>query len=92
MTKIMDNKLNMVTGGDFDETAWDSWALYRKHLIDHRYSTAEMVFHWVKYSAEVDSAWNKAGIRCLSKPFKSNQYFKDGKEISHDLALYLLEK
>ena len=90
MTRIMDNKLNMVTGGDFDETAWDSWALYRKGLIDKRYGTADMVFHWVTNSAKVDAAWSKAGIRCLSKPISSNRYYKDGKEISHDLALYLL--
>ena len=91
MKKIMENKLNMVVGGSMEDVTEDSDALYRKGFLDCEYGNGELIFHWVEDSAKVDAAWKKAlGITCVSKPFYSNQYFKDGKEITHNLAYYML--
>ena len=91
MTKMIDKELNMVNGGSMEDVMEDSAGLYRKGFLDEEYGNGELIFHWVKDSAKVDAAWAKAlGITCVSKPFASNQYFKDGKEIPRSLAYYML--
>lgn len=50
------------------------------------------IFHWKSHSAAVDEGWGKAGITCVSKHGANtelendNQYFVNGKQISHDEA------
>ena len=91
MTKINDNKLNMVTGGNFGQTAFDSQALHFKGYMDEEFSEWDMIFHWVKNSAKVDAGWARAGIRCVTVPFAGrNQYYKDGKSISEKDALHYI--
>ena len=90
MKKLMDNKLNMVNGGFIDETAYDSWALYDKKYMDHSFSIADMTFHWLTNSAKVDEGWAKAGITSVTRPFSPNHYYKNGKEISQDMAWYMI--
>ena len=46
MTKIMENELNMVTGGDVVDTAVDSQALYYKGLMDEQFFFLDMLFNW----------------------------------------------
>ena len=90
MTKLMENKLNMVAGGNMFQTSDDSAELYDARLLDDVYCVARLMCHWVEYSGKVDAAFAKAGITSVTKPFASNQYFKDGKEISEDLAWYIV--
>ena len=90
MEKIMEKELNMVTGGYMLETEDDSDALQKAGYMDCSYCLGELIVRWVDYSANVDVGWAKAGITSVSKPFGSNRYFKDGKEISRDLALYMI--
>lgn len=90
MKKIMENELNTVTGGYMMETSDDSFELQKDGYMDHSYILGELMIHWVDYSAQVDAGWAKAGITSVSKPFGSNRYFKDGKEISRELALYMI--
>ena len=86
----MENKLNMVTGGNVYETAYDSQALYRAGLMDEEFTPSELEHNWFKDSIIVKGAWAKAGIHCMAIPFVSNQYFKNGKMISHNDALKLI--
>ena len=90
MTKIMENKLNKVTGGDFWETALDSEALYFKGLMDEEFSSTELMFHWIKDSDKVDKGWAKAGITSVTSPFGSNKYFYNGKRISQKTAMRII--
>ena len=90
MTKINENKLNMVAGGDMLQTADDSTVLYHAGLLDEEYGAGGLMIHWVEYSGKVDAAFAKAGIRSVTKPFGSNQYYRDGKEITQDLAWYIV--
>ena len=88
MKKIMENKLNSVTGGDFGETAFDSQALQFKGYMDEEFSGLDMIFHWLTNSAKVDEGWAKAGITCVTCPFDSNRYYLNGKRISQDDAMH----
>ena len=90
MTKIMENEMNMVTGGDFWETSDDSCALKHHGYMDESFSPAELMAHWIKNSAKVDQGWAKVGITCVTCPFGANRYYKDGKQISQNLAWYIL--
>ena len=42
---------------------------------------------WVELSKRVDDGWGRAGVVCVSKPFKSNEYIRNGKEITRKQAL-----
>jgi len=83
---LTDEQLENVAGGTIGQTAGDSKILYDYGLMDRYYGTIPVMFYWKSKSAEVDAGWSKAGITCVTKPFGSNQYFKDGKEISRGEA------
>ncbi len=75
-------QLDKISGGTFAETAADAALLkYLKKgklegkLIKKDYGMPSAVFHWDKVSNEVDKAWEKLGIRCITKPFRDNDYF-----------------
>ena len=91
MTKIMKNELNMVTGGDVVDTAVDSQALYYKGLMDEQFFFLDMLFNWCKDSAKVDAGWAKAGIRSVTRPTDSNEYYYNGKKISRMNAMRLID-
>ena len=80
---MSDEELDGIAGGTIGQTAGDSKILYDYGLMDRHYGTIPVMFYWKSKSAEVDAGWAKAGI---TKPFGSNQYFKDGKEISRGEA------
>ena len=90
--KILENaemneeELDSVSGGNLGVTSEDSCLLYSYGLVDDYHSNTHMYFHWESDSDAVDEGWKKAGITCVTKPLKKNQYFKDGKEISRDEA------
>ena len=90
MTKIMENELNMISGGYVDETAEDSQALYYKKLMDEQFFFTDMLFHWCKDSAKVDAGWAKAGIRSVTHPASYNEYYYDGKRITRTDAMRLI--
>jgi len=82
LEKMSDEELDQVAGGYVGETKVDSQILYDYGLMDNYYGDVSMTFYWKSGSAEVDAGWSKAGITCVTKPFGSNQYFLNGKEIS----------
>ena len=90
MTKITDNKLNMVSGGYMDETADDSQALYYVGLMNEQFFFTDMLFHWCKYSAKVDKGWAKAGIRSVTHPASYNEYYYNGNKITRKDAMKII--
>ncbi len=57
MTKMIDNELNRVVGGDGYETAFDSIALFGKGYLDKPFCQWDLITHWVTNSGKVDAAW-----------------------------------
>lgn len=92
---MSDEKLEQVAGGNMGQTSYDSELLYAYGLLDDYHGLLHMNFHWKSDSAEVDAGWRKAGITCVSKPGSkrngSNQYFLNGKEITHNEAIDYLK-
>lgn len=78
---MSDEELDNVAGGTGGQTYNDSKLLYEYGFADTWHTDLHFMFHWGD-SAEVDEGWRKAGITCVTKPFKDNQYFMDGKEIT----------
>ena len=71
------------------ETSADSITLSESGLMDRWYDVPYFIFHWKTYSDMVDQAWAKVGITSVTRPFTSNHYYKDNKEIPQDLAWYI---
>ena len=84
---LSDEELDQVAGGTIGETAGDSQILYDYGLMDNHYGSIPVMFYWGSKSAEVDAGWAKAGITCVTKPCDGNDYFLNGKEISHKEAI-----
>ena len=84
--EMNDEELGQVAGGTFCATAEDSTFLYAYGLLDDYHGSLHTMFHWGSDSSDVDTGWAKAGITCVTKFSYSNQYFKDGKEITLDEA------
>ena len=91
LEQLTDDELDEVAGGTIGQTAGDSKILYDYGLMDRHYGTIPVMFYWKSKSAEVDAGWAKAGITCVTKPFGSNQYFLNGKEISQDDAWKIID-
>ena len=79
---LSDDELDQVAGGGIPETSNDSKLLYERGLVDDWHGVETTAFRRGSYSEAVDAGWSKAGITCVTKPFKDNQYFINGKEIS----------
>ena len=90
MEKIMEKELNMVTGGNFEETSLDSQALCFEGFMDEQFDVSDLVFHWLRDSAKVDTGWAKAGITCVTCPFYSNRYYVNNRRITRDTAMRMI--
>ena len=90
MKKINEKELNMVTGGNIGQTAYDSVLLCSKGYMDEEVDILDLVFHWTRDSAKVDKGWARAGIDCITTPGGGNKYSKNGKQISVDYARSLI--
>ena len=88
MLAIREDELNRISGGDMFETDVDCYALYLKGYMSKYYDVYDLMFDWVELSKRVDNGWGRAGVVCVSKPFKSNEYIMNGKEITRDEALH----
>ena len=82
-----DDELDQVAGGTVGETSDDSKFLYDHGLVDDWHGDFNTFFNWIPDSKEVDAGWSKAGITCVTKHSDVNQYFLNGKEITHDEAI-----
>lgn len=87
MLAIREDELNRITGGDMFDTDADCYALYLKGYMREYYDVFDLMFDWVELSKRVDNGWGRAGVVCVSKPFKSNEYIRNGKEITRKEAL-----
>ena len=90
MKKLMENKLNMVTGGDVYDTAVDSQALYFKGYMNEQFDFTDLLFRWIDNSKKVDEGWARAGITSVTCFNDYNRYYKDGKRISRKTAMKLI--
>ena len=82
---MSDEELDNVAGGGTRQTRGDNDFLGSLGYIPDK--RRDFLCGWNESSKIVDGGWSKAGITCVTKPAGSNQYFKDGKEISRDEAV-----
>ena len=92
LKKLTDEQLEQVAGSTIGQTSSDTKFLYDYGLMNSHYGTIPVTFEWISKSAKVDAGWAKAGITCVTKPFKDNQYFLNGKEISRGEAVAIVKK
>ena len=92
MERLNEEQMEMVDGGTFGSTADDSKALYQAGLMDHMYDGFITMFGWKSISEQVDAAWAKIGVTCVTKPMGTNQYFYEGREISREEAYTLINQ
>ncbi len=52
MTKLMNEELNMLAGGNVFETSTDSYLLYNAGYMSDMFTEADLIFNWVEYSAK----------------------------------------
>ena len=81
------DELELVAGGTIGDSILDSEFLKAAGVMDHEVGAWDMTFHWETYSAKVDEAWKKAGIRCVSHPIWDNVYYINGRAVSRNDAI-----
>ena len=91
LEKLTDEQLDQIAGGNTIETSRDSHFLYDHGLMDTWYGDYKVGWQWLSVSPKIDAGWSKAGITCVTKPSKSNQYFVGGKEITRDEAIDIVK-
>ena len=91
MKKLSDDQLEMVTGGYFFQTLYDSKDLYKKGVLGEKLDISDFVWHWVSSSEKVDNAWGKVGVHVITKPTGDNVYSYQGRQITRDEALAMLK-
>lgn len=79
--------LEFVVGGTIGNSLSDSKFLTAAGVMDGEIGAWDMTFHWNTYSAKVDEAWKKAGVRCVSDPVWDNVYYVNGKPVSRNDAI-----
>ena len=92
LEKLSDEELDVVAGGTVAQTTADQTFLYKHGLTKETgYNNFWTFIAWLDISRAVDIGWGKAGITCVTKPFKDNQYFFEGREISRETAVKIVE-
>ena len=91
LEQLSDEELENVAGGNISETVEDSRILFDHRLMEDSLGPLNVFLDWVNESRLVDEGWSKAGITCVTKFAKSNQYFVDGKEVSRDEAIKIMK-
>lgn len=87
---INPEELEKVSGGNLGMTGSDGAFFCEIGVMSDYYSATGLMFHWESGSAQVDEAWAKFGITCVSAPIGNNLYYYQGKEISRLDALELV--
>lgn len=87
LTELSHSELDAVAGGTFGEVASDSQALRQAGYLGDDHEVIGTLAHWKSVSAEVDSAWARAGVWCNSSSMEYNSYAIGGKSVSRNEAL-----
>ena len=90
MERINDEQMEMINGGNLTDTLGDARALHDKGLLGDSFNMGSLINNWNRRSSQVDGAWKKLGITCVTKPSGSNLYFYEGREISRKEAYGIL--
>ena len=90
MEKLNEEQMEMVDGGNSYETAGDSLALYEKGLMSQCYRSGEFFWNWKSLSPQVDEAWKKIGVTCVTGSPGHNEYYYEDRQISRQEALTML--
>ena len=80
-------QLGKVSGGNELETQEDSEKLFKLGLLDKPYGDDDLAFDWHRSSSNIDAAWAKVGITCVTNFLCVNKYFYEGKKITRTEAL-----
>ncbi len=81
------DQLGIVSGGNEIETHEDSHKLFKLGLLDEAYGDDDLTFDWARCSSNIDAAWAKVGITCVTNFVCVNQYYYEGKKIARTEAL-----
>lgn len=81
------DQLGIVSGGNEIETQDDSHKLFKLGLLDETYNDGELTFDWERCSSNIDAAWAKVGITCVTRFAYVNLYYYEGKKITRSEAL-----
>ena len=81
------DQLGKVSGGNEIETQEDSHKLFKLGLLDEAYGDDDLTFDWLRCSSNIDAAWAKVGITCVTNFVCVNQYYFEGKKITRTEAL-----
>ena len=60
------DQLGIVSGGNEIETQEDSENLFKLGLLDEAYGDDDLAFDWNRCSSNIDAAWAKVGITCVT--------------------------
>ena len=80
-------QLGIVSGGNEIETQDDSHKLFKLGLLDETYNDGELTFDWDRCSSNIDAAWAKVGITCVTNFVCINKYYFEGRKITRTEAL-----
>ena len=81
------DQLGIVSGGNEIETQEDSENLFKLGLLDEAYGDDDLAFDWNRCSSNIDAAWAKVGITCVTRFVYVNLYYYEGKKITRSEAL-----
>ena len=85
------NELDIIAGGNCNETANDSFELYERKLIDDHHNALSTLLQWESISDKVDKGWAKAGVHVVTNRIFDNEYSIDGKKVDRQTALEHLQ-
>jgi hypothetical protein len=87
MTKLMDNELKTVAGGDVRDIIDDSVSLYNAGYMGEKYdSVLYIITHWDHCSSTTDEGWKRAGITSVSSFDLFSEYYLNGEKITKEEA------
>ncbi len=69
-----------------DGVAIDSLFLTEIGVSSNKWTNLYTAFNWGEVSKDVDAAWARAGVRAVTNPVSSNEYYIDGRKVTREEA------
>ena len=88
-TELSDDTLDAIAAGHTYQTTTDIKRLMQAGYLTEDPSTTGAP--WEDVAAKVEEAWARAGVKCVSKPNGSNEYYMNGRRLKNVYAYSWLE-